>query len=89
MAAWKARGVVPALVEVTADIVRCLVHEEECNKLPDSNEHVLQLVYAMALTRWVVLSSLVNYSMSLIFMFSIANNNLCWLFCGLIMLSYN
>ena len=56
MAAWKARGAVPALLEVTADIVSCLVHEEECRstKCLESSEQVLRLMYAMALTRCVV-----------------------------------
>ena len=54
MAAWKARGSVPALLEVTADLVSCFVHEQECEQnSPVSSEHVLQLMYAMALTRLV------------------------------------
>ena len=58
VAAWKARGVVPALLEVTADIVSCLVHEEDCAKYWDFSGHVLRLQYAMALTRCVVVSNM-------------------------------
>lgn len=55
VAAWKARGVVPALLEVTADIVSCVVHEDDCAKHWNFSGHVLRLQYAMALTRsvWV------------------------------------
>jgi hypothetical protein len=53
VAAWKARGVIPALVEVTVDIVSCLVHEEDCGRCMDFSEQALRLMYAMALTRFV------------------------------------
>ena len=42
---------IPALVEVTVDIVSCLVHEEDCGRCMDFSEQALRLMYAMALTR--------------------------------------
>jgi hypothetical protein len=54
VAAWKTRGVIPALLEVTVDLISCSVHEEECAEGPPKFVgRVLQLMYAMALTRFV------------------------------------
>ena len=54
MGAWKARGSVPAILEVTADPVSCVVHEEECTQnLPFCGD-VLRLMCAagMAGVQW-------------------------------------
>ena len=52
MAAWKARGSVPALLEVTADLVSCVVHEEECTRNLQFCGDVLRLMRAAAVTRY-------------------------------------
>ena len=43
--------VVPALLEVTADLVACGVHEEDCCKVMEFSGQAVNLMYAMALTR--------------------------------------
>jgi hypothetical protein len=53
VAAWKARGSVPALLEVTADLVSCVVHEEECTQNLQFCGDVLRLMCAAAVTRFV------------------------------------
>lgn len=51
VAAWKARGVVPFPVEITADIVDSQLWEEE-HLATILTEQTFALLYSMAVTRW-------------------------------------
>lgn len=50
VAAWKARGSLPLMIEVTADLMECQQWEGE-HRRDDITDQALSLMYSMAITR--------------------------------------
>ena len=50
VAAWKARGSLPLMIEITADLMECQQWEGE-HRHDDTTDQALSLMYSMAITR--------------------------------------